>query len=218
MGKIYVGQTALKFIANTSVDLTTVTAQLIKYIKPGGIEGSWIAVKETPYADGLISYTIGNDVAEVTDVTCPADVDSSLGGKYWTLNSIDADYYVWYDVDNESTDPEPEGKTGIEIDIISGESAADVASKTAAAINNLDDFGASSASAIVTVTNADVGAITDAADVDAGVSVDVITQGTTGLDKAGKWLFWAYLSFSSGNGDNVASGEVYEREIYEQGQ
>ena len=218
MGKIYVGQTALKFIVDTGVDITTVTAQLIKYIKPGGIAGMWFAVRDTPYIDGLISYTVGNDVAEITGITCPADVAGSLGGKYWTLSSVNADYYVWYDVNDGSTDPKPAGKTGIEVDIISGELAADVASKTAMTISALDDFGATSVLAVVTVTNADVGEVDDAKNVDAGVTVEVTTQGTTGLDKAGKWLFWAYLSFPDMTVDLVVPGEVFEIEVYEEGQ
>lgn len=59
---------------------------------------------------------------------------TSLGGKYFNISSPTTDFYVWYDT-GASTDPAPAGKTGIEVTITTGDTAAQIATKTAAAIN-----------------------------------------------------------------------------------
>lgn len=59
MGKIYVGQTALKIELETETDLTGATAQLIKYKKPDGSTGSFIAsIVDTK--GGIIEYDVGD--------------------------------------------------------------------------------------------------------------------------------------------------------------
>lgn len=62
-----------------------------------------------------------------------ADVAGSLGGKYFLLsafgNNLDAlNYYVWFNT-GASADPAVAGRTGIEVAILSGDSAATVATK-----------------------------------------------------------------------------------------
>lgn len=59
MGKIYKNQTAIKFIADTDIDLTLSTNKKIKFIKPESLAtGSWIATGEGNPTGGLISYTV----------------------------------------------------------------------------------------------------------------------------------------------------------------
>lgn len=62
-----------------------------------------------------------------------AIVGTTLGGKYFEISSLTADFYVWYDT-GASTDPAP-GGTGISVSINTGDTAAQVATKTVAAIN-----------------------------------------------------------------------------------
>lgn len=117
------------------------------------------------------------DVAEVSSFDCP--VETALAGKYFTLSSPTTDYYVWYDVDaSGAADPAP-GGTGIKVDVVTGDGNTGVATKTAAAIDLVADFGAISAIQTVTVTNAAIGDVTDLADGDAGISNISITQGST---------------------------------------
>jgi len=71
--------------------------------------------------------------------------------------------------------------TGIRADISIGDTATDVATKVASVIDGVSDFSAFSLGNVVTVTNAANGVTTDCADVDSGVSVNVIQQGTAGL-------------------------------------
>jgi hypothetical protein len=62
---------------------------------------------------------------------------TGLGGDYFAVSSQTEDYYVWYNT-GASSDPAPAGKTELaEVAILVGDSAADVAQKTAAAINAL---------------------------------------------------------------------------------
>jgi len=64
-----------------------------------------------------------------------AETGTNLGGKYWIFSSSSEDFYVWYDVDNASTDPAVAGKTEIEVNISAGDLKKDVALAVVAAIN-----------------------------------------------------------------------------------
>jgi hypothetical protein len=71
--------------------------------------------------------------------------------------------------------------TGIKVDVASADTATQVAAKAAAIINNETDFSAFSVGDTITITNTANGVTTDAADVDAGVTVTVTQQGTVAL-------------------------------------
>jgi len=125
---------------------------------------------------------------EITDVTCPADVADSLNSKYWFLDSPDEKFYVNYRSDPGTySDPQPIGRTRILVIIATNDTATAVATATASAIAAVADFGATSSGAVVTVTNDQPGKVDDAVDVNAGVTVNVTTQGDNGRnDVAGK--------------------------------
>jgi len=59
MGKIYKGQDALTIQLTVGQDITSATPVLIKYRKPSGLEGSWIAAIVTA-ATGIIGYTMAD--------------------------------------------------------------------------------------------------------------------------------------------------------------
>jgi hypothetical protein len=63
MGKIYVGQTALKIEVETGTDLTTATEQVIKFKKPTDAVGFFVA-SVVDAKGGIIEY----DVASATDL------------------------------------------------------------------------------------------------------------------------------------------------------
>ena len=121
---------------------------------------------------------------EVTSVTCVAKsaIDAS---EYFLLYGMGSDfeenaYHVWFDV--AGTDAEPSGlsSTGIEVTISGDTTSTQVATRVAAAITAETDFSASSDVAVVTITNAVRGTVTDAADGNIGGSfaVSTSTQGT----------------------------------------
>ena len=63
MGKLYAGQTKLRIRLTMNVDITGGSAW-IKYKKPNGTEGHWVATIEN-YGSGIIYYDIsdsGNDI------------------------------------------------------------------------------------------------------------------------------------------------------------
>lgn len=68
-----------------------------------------------------------------------ADVAGNLAGKYFTVNSAfdQTQYYIWYKVSGAGVDPLVPNKTGIQINIITNDSANTVASKTAIQLNAL---------------------------------------------------------------------------------
>jgi hypothetical protein len=71
--------------------------------------------------------------------------------------------------------------TGIEIDVSASDTADAVATRMANELNSHPDFTAFSVGSTVTVTTAVAGITTDAADVDAGVTINVVQQGTAVL-------------------------------------
>lgn len=113
---------------------------------------------------------------EKTEITCVADVAGSLGGTYFTLEAADLSlvsstntkYYVWFDVGGLSVDPAPAGRTGIEVDITSGDSASVVAGLLQAALDAKSDLNAVVSGAVVTLENAAMGDVETVADVDCG--------------------------------------------------
>ena len=121
--------------------------------------------------------------AEVTSVTCTAKsaIDAS---EYFLLYGMGTDfeensYHVW--IDKAGGDSEPSGlsSTGLECDISSVTSAADVAGIVAGIINGQADFSASVTSgSTITVTNAVRGSVTDASDVNTGFTITTSTAGT----------------------------------------
>jgi hypothetical protein len=159
-------------------DLTT-------YITAGTPEAA--ALQLTIYFDGLHS---GSEVRiyetpheQIWTCECVADDGGSLGGTYMTFEvqneSGTTAYYAWFDVDDGSVDPEPPDRTGVEVDISEDDSAADVASALAGAIDALGDVGASAVSDIVTITNGRNGETEEPFDIDTGCTVSVTQIGGT---------------------------------------
>lgn len=117
-------------------------------------------------------------VQETTTVDFTSE--TIVAGDYWRLSSPLDDYYVWYTVDSVGTDPEDAGRTGIQVDILSGDSVATRASKTQSVLDAHYDFSASVATNVVTVTSIQPGNVTDAVDVNCGLGVTVTQQGNAG--------------------------------------
>ena len=121
--------------------------------------------------------------AEVTSVICTAKsvIDAS---EYFLLYGMGSDfeenaYHVW--IDKAGGDSEPSGlsSTGLECDISSVTTAADVAGIVAGVINGQTDFSASVTSgSTITVTNAVRGSVTDASDVNTEFTITTSTAGT----------------------------------------
>lgn len=116
-----------------------------------------------------------------------ADVAGSLGGTSFNINAHSASgedkpYYVWFDTGADS-DPAPVGRTGIEVSISANDTAEDVATALAAAMEAESDFRgkvASNDSGAVLVDSEFIGAVSPAADVDSGFSFTQVKSGLGG--------------------------------------
>lgn len=75
MGKIYVGQTALRIQLSTGIDLTDITVS-IKYEKPDGTTGVWQASKLND--SGTIYY----------DINTVTDLDQSGDWTFWAFATL----------------------------------------------------------------------------------------------------------------------------------
>ncbi len=119
-------------------------------------------------------------VAEITSVTCVADVLDSLHGKYFLLNSTTVNYYVWFNTSGITGygDPSLSGLTGVEVVISTGDTANTVGINAALAINALTAFSAPAPGAsIFIITCAVAGIVVDATAGTSGFTVSVTTQG-----------------------------------------
>lgn len=107
---------------------------------------------------------------------------SGAAGKYFTLDSgsPDAPHYFWFkatDAGSPSTDPAP-GGTGHEVDILLADTAAQIATKLNAIVAALTTlFTSSVATATVTITNFNIGAVTIGNAATSGATVTRVTQG-----------------------------------------
>lgn len=118
------------------------------------------------------------EIEEQTEVTCVADVASSLQNKYFLFNSgSNAGFYAWFNVATLGVDPAPPGKTGIAVAIAANASAATVASALAVAINANSNFIATADGAVVTITNEVAGDADDTVDFNTGFTFSQCQDG-----------------------------------------
>lgn len=106
-----------------------------------------------------VTLTAGEDINQISTVTCLANTAAALNNKYFFLwSELDGvKYYVWFNSDTTGTDPAITGATGIEVAVTTGDTATAVATAVNSAIDAEVDFIATSALAVVTVTNAQPG-------------------------------------------------------------
>lgn len=126
---------------------------------------------------------------QVQNIDTVADVADSLDGTYFELNSANNErkYYVWFDTGNGS-DPALTNRVAIRVEIVTGDSADNVATALQIALDAQTDFNASVVSNTVTVTWAKNGL------------VDSIVDNGTG--------FTFNAPSTTGDGEDAASNEV----------
>ncbi len=162
------------------------TTSINSSISGGKLKG-WLEVREVTipgYQEEMENLVNSIKGVEATKVTAAA-ASTLSGGEYFTLSSPSTDYYVWYKKDGAGADPTP-GGTGIEVAILGTDSAAEVATKTAAAIAAVgggDVFDAPAPTGTtLTITNVVAGAATDSADNDTGFTLSTLTDGGNGVN------------------------------------
>ena len=116
---------------------------------------------------------------EISTVACEA-ASTLSGGEYFNISSPTTDYHVWYTVDGAGTDPAPSGSTAIPVAVLSTDTAAQVATKTATAIDAIAAFNAPAPTgAGVTITNATSGSAKNTAAGTSGFTMATTVQGGT---------------------------------------
>lgn len=137
----------------------------------------------------------GNALQQIQNFQMPAGSQFSTSGvgKYFQLFNAGntTTYYVWFNVNGGNSDPAP-GGTGIAVAILNGDSATNVASKTAVAIAAVTvDFAAVSNVDVVTVTN------TGSIETNIAVNVNMPTPFAVSLIQAGRRTFVECLNPSA---------------------
>jgi len=105
------------------------------------------------------------EIAEVTKITCNAEVNGTLNGTYFLLNTPSQNFYIWFDL-NDTGFPDP-GLTGISIEIKNvtlNATKEQVASNITAYLIANGNFSVGLSSENITVTNKEVGTATNASD------------------------------------------------------
>ena len=135
--------------------------------------GTDFGIRLTLSATGYVAA-----VAEETDVTTVADVADSLNETYFYFNTPANAYYVWFNT-GAGVDPAIAGRTGVEVTITTGDTAAAVATALQAELDALSDVTATVLVDVVSITNDVAGFVVDATDAGAtGFTLLVTQQGS----------------------------------------
>lgn len=98
----------------------------------------------------------GAKLQEITNLIMPAGSLFTVGGagSYFLIQSAgDVNlYYVWFNVNTSNSDPAVGGRVGLEVQILSGDTATTVAAKAALVIGAATGLSATAASGVTTVT------------------------------------------------------------------
>jgi hypothetical protein len=95
-----------------------------------------------------IDITTGDTITEVIQQTAQAvqgfvmanikfaSAAAMGAGGYWIFDGNGETFYVWYTIDGAGTDPAVAGRRGIQVNLLSTDTAAQVCSKTVSAVNS----------------------------------------------------------------------------------
>jgi len=135
------------------------------------------AVAELGTAADAVLYGSRPEVCIITAQAATA----FTGGESFKLYEADGDgtetiHWVWFQLDAAGADPSG-ADSGLEVDLVTGDTAAQAAVKIAAAIDGEAGLTSTSAGAEVTAESDAVGDQTDCFDVDSGLTIATTYQG-----------------------------------------
>lgn len=110
---------------------------------------------------------------EITTINTLTSTPISLSGKYFIIYDDVGTVGVWFDVDNASIMPITGALRDIEVDLLSTDTNALIASKLAITMNGDLKFVASSATTYAYLTASTVGNLLNASDVNTGLSISI---------------------------------------------
>jgi len=204
---------ALSFLEKSD-SLWVVRAAKDAYYSGASVKEAGASTDNQAFPDGQnlddpLSYVFDSNpdipgVAEVTKVTCVADVAGSLDGTYFIMSDDAGTVAFWFDHGDSGT-PEPAhgADRAVEITTVTADDDADtVAGFVQAAIDADSKFGATVSGPDVTVTDASTGDRTDAVAGTSGFTMLVTTQGVDEVDLVDE-IFIIYASNQGVWGDKV---------------
>lgn len=102
---------------------------------PVGLTGIEIDLLST-YSNQNVAQVIADALSgrQISNIICTAG-SSVPAGSFFEFNTVTESYYAWFKVSGVGTDPAPGGRVGIQVDILSSDTNANVATKTQIAIN-----------------------------------------------------------------------------------
>lgn len=164
-----------EFTATSALNVVTVENTVSGYTDDAEVGTSGFTISIT--TDGR-----GEKISrEETDITCVADVASSLAGTYFELNTaFDKEmYYVWFKVTGVGSDPAIANKTGILVNVLTNDTAASVATaiKTVLDTSYSDKFISNTNIATLTISNYSYGESTDVAAGTSGFTISKVNDG-----------------------------------------
>lgn len=146
-------------------------------------DSEFTAVNSTTYVM-IASITTGNKTNAVDGDSgvsiSVTDGSTSINSKYiFIYDGLGNKYHAWWNVNSTGTDPDPDpgNSVGIEITLDAAETASTVAEKTTTALNNQDNFIASSEDDILLIKNTHEGSSLGIVDGDTGFEIQDVTDG-----------------------------------------
>lgn len=150
--------------------------------KPGKVVLPMFLQSGVPLYATLGTCTTTRTGKETTTVKCLA-ASAITTSDYFYINCVNAagatvTNHVWFQIDGAGADPAP-GTTGIEVDIVNTDTAAQVATKLDAVINVADFYDSTVVTDTVTIVTENNGAVEDAADFNTDFVITVTVQGAS---------------------------------------
>ena len=171
---------------------------------------------------GNTTYEVKIDtaaVAQVMKVTCVADSSGSLNDTYFIVGTPTQQYAVILSVDGESTEKyTPKNTNSITVDIELGAANTAVATAIKNTLDDLDQFTATVASNVVTITNTDKGkcksSYTPIADVSFASNTTVSARNYDGSYGALKHSGTSFGSYTEGSKIGITAVGIGEEKVF----
>lgn len=180
----------------------------------------------------VANSSAGDSGFTVNTTTEGVDAISSLHQKFFVLYDQAGSVGVWFDVDNSGASA-PVGVGSLDraisvTTIVAGDTANDVATKIASAVNADSQFTASASSNELVIEDVNAGERDDALVADSGFSLQILVQGSTLVNNVdeimlihatneGAWgndLSIKIVNFSEDE-DNILDNETFRIEVYQ---
>lgn len=173
------GRTGVRIDVNWGDSANTVAAAVAAAVNPllelnSGAVGAVTTITGTIH--GVGSVAAGTLTGQTINTTQTGVTPPITTGQYFLLNSSTTQYYVWYNVDGGGGDPGVAGRTGIQVNIATGDSGTSIATATAAAIDARAELVATSSTATVTITDTNNAPVTNASNFNVGSATITTTQ------------------------------------------